>query len=149
VTHRDAPDNEDQRKTSGNDDIETGTKPVPEEEPAPVGPSGGVAQAPRHKSIDKILSGSPYLTPNEAATYCRCSKRRIRDWVKRGLLAVAQDADGRRHFRREDLDAVMLGGPVCRAPIEPAARHRALPTRSRQSRLRKTQPRTNPEKERR
>ena len=149
MIHRDVPDNEDKRKNSRSNDSEERRQLVPEEGFEAGGASGGVPQAPRRRSIAKILSGSPYLSMTEAATYCRCSKRRIRDWVVRGLLAGVQDADGRRFFRRENLDAVMLGGPVPSGPVKSAATRHTMPTRSRQSRLRTTNPRTNPNKERR
>ena len=52
---------------------------------------------------------SPYFTENEAARYCRCGTARLRTWVDRGHLSIRTDVDGRRFFRREELDRVMAG----------------------------------------
>lgn len=50
---------------------------------------------------------SPYMTQNEAASYCRAGIDRLHGWVERGLLIARHDPDGRRHYHLDDLDAVM------------------------------------------
>jgi len=90
---------------------------------------------------------SPYLRTAEAANYCRCGKKRVLRWVRRGILEPIIDPDGRRFFHIDDLDAAMTSGPVrAQIPISGAVSRR--PTKSsRRSRVKPVYPRTNPKPE--
>ena len=87
---------------------------------------------------------SPFLRMEEATAYVRAGKKRLLRWVGRGLLPETIDPDGRRFFRRDDLDAVMSGGPVAMGPISSATVHRTKEIRKHESWLHPVQPRTKP-----
>jgi hypothetical protein len=64
-----------------------------------------------HDPLGQIVPrGTIYLRAHEAAQYCRCGKKRLFRWERRGLLAPVVDPDGRRFYRAGDLDEVMVGG---------------------------------------
>ena len=64
-----------------------------------------------HDPLGQIVPrGTIYLRAHEAAQYCRCGKKRLFRWERRGLLTPVVDPDGRRFYRAEDLDSVMVGG---------------------------------------
>ena len=64
-----------------------------------------------HDPLGQIVPrGTIYLRAHEAAQYCRCGKKRLFRWERRGLLTAVVDPDGRRFYRAEDLDRVMVGG---------------------------------------
>lgn len=88
---------------------------------------------------------SPFLRAEEALSYVRSGKKRLRDWVRRGLLPETIDPDGRRFYRREDLDSVMGMGPVLPQPIAPTATPRRKEAGTRESWLHPVQPRTKPQ----
>ena len=91
-----------------------------------------------------VPAASQYLRLDEAARYSRAGKKRLLRWVRRGLLPEIVDPDGRRFFKREDLDAVMEGGPVAEGPISSATVLRTKASRNNESWLRPVFPRTKP-----
>ena len=84
-----------------------------------------------HDPLGQIVPrGTIYLRAHEAAQYCRCGKKRLFRWERRGLLAPVVDPDGRRFYRAEDLDRVMVGGTETQERQEDAHRPRVtLPQR--------------------
>ena len=96
-----------------------------------------------------VLARRPYLTPTEAATFCGCSKRRLRTWVQRGILPLLEDADGRKHYHVNDLAAAMCCGLADEGSVEPVSTPHALPNERRPSRLRLTNPKKKSDEERR
>ena len=64
-----------------------------------------------HDPLGQVVPrGTIYLRAHEAAQYCRCGKKRLFRWERRGLLPRVVDPDGRRFYRVVDLDRVMVGG---------------------------------------
>lgn len=97
------------------------------------------------ESRPRAVPTGPFLRLEEATAYVRAGKKRLLRWVRRGLLPETIDPDGRRFFRREDLDAVMGSGPAPVALVSSAAHLQTTKTPPRESSwLRPTQPRTRP-----
>ena len=96
------------------------------------------------ESRPRAVPTGPFLRLEEATAYVRAGKKRLLRWVRRGLLPETIDPDGRRFFRRDDLDAVMSGGPVAMGPISSATVHRTKEIRKHESWLHPVQPRTKP-----
>jgi hypothetical protein len=85
---------------------------------------------------------SPFLRLEEASAYSRSGKKRLLDWVRRGLLHQTSDPDDRRFFRVEDLDAAMSAGPDRPDPVNITTQRR--PPENRTSKLKPVYPRTKP-----
>jgi len=79
-----------------------------------VGPAGKLS----------LPEGTIYLRTTEAARYCRCGKRRLENWERRGIIRSVTDADGRRFYLLAELDSAMVGGPVARSSSAPVSTRR-------------------------
>ncbi len=51
-----------------------------------------------------VVTGKPYLTPNEAAAQLMVAPATLRVWADKGLLKAHTTAGGHRRFLREDVD---------------------------------------------
>jgi excisionase family DNA binding protein len=56
-------------------------------------------------------TASPYLTPDEAAAYMRCSRQRVHDLCSQGRLPRVKDG-ARLLVRRADVDRYLAGEAV-------------------------------------
>jgi len=85
-----------------------------------------------HDPLGQIVPrGTIYLRAHEAAQYCRCGKKRVFRWERRGLLTPVVDPDGRRFYRVADLDRVMVaGGAAAKTQDDARVQKAALPPRS-------------------
>lgn len=83
------------------------------DETRPTGAAAGrdSARSDHTAGAPRPPTDAAFLTLPEAARYCRCRKTRLLSWERRGLVTSAVDADGRRFFRRTDLDQLMTCGP--------------------------------------
>ena len=96
-----------------------------------------------HDPLGQVVPrGTIYLRAHEAAQYCRCGKKRLFRWERRGLLAPVVDPDGRRFYRVGDLDRVMVGDTEAAGSPGIHTRKVALPQRTAAAELPYTEPRT-------
>ena len=102
-----------------------------------------------HDPLSQIVPrGTIYLRAQEAAQYCRCGRQRLHRWEDRGLLEKVVDPDGRRFYRVEDLDRVMVGGtaPTEAKEVHPPPRAIVSPRPAGTTELPYTKPRTRTRK---
>lgn len=118
------------------------TEHIEEGHVSQIGPAARPNQPTESKP--RAVPTSPFLRMEEATTYVRAGKKRLLRWVRRGLLPETVDPDGRRFFKREDLDAVMGKGAVPPEPIASNATPRKKGGSQQKPWLSPTYPRTRP-----